>query len=279
EQRDFPWRRTRDPWSVLVSEVMLQQTQAHRVAERFGAFMRRFPTAAAMAAGSDAEVLAAWSGLGYNRRAVALRRAAIMVDQHGWPHDVAGLQDLPGIGPYTARAVAALAFGRPVGAVDTNVRRWLVRRLGMARDASSSSLQAVADALAADAPDADQAAAWMHASMEFGAAVCRARNPDCEACPVADGCPSRGRGVAVPVARQPTFAGSAREARGLLLKALASAPEHRLPMAEVASIVSDVDLDRLLPGLERDGLAHRSDDLVCLGGRESDGGAVATIGT
>ena len=149
DHRDFPWRRTTDPYVVLVSEVMLQQTQASRVAERFPAFMDRFPTARALAVASEAEVLAAWSGLGYNRRALALRRAAAVVSTRGWPREVVALERLPGIGPYTARAVASLAFGEPVGVVDTNVRRWLVRRLGLSRHAPARDLQTTADALAA----------------------------------------------------------------------------------------------------------------------------------
>ncbi|HEX6140943.1 MAG TPA: A/G-specific adenine glycosylase, partial [Candidatus Limnocylindria bacterium] len=214
EHRDFPWRRTRDPWAVLVSEVMLQQTQASRVVERFPPFLERFPTAQAMVDATDAEVLAAWSGLGYNRRALALRRAAQAVVASGWPDDVAGLASLPGVGAYTARAVAALAFGLPVGAVDTNVRRWLVRRFGLPLDAAPSRLQALADRLASPAAGPAEAAAWMHASMEFGARICSSRKPLCDACPLARGCPSRMRAVHVPVARQAAFAGSRRAARG-----------------------------------------------------------------
>src|SRR5439155_24520259 len=131
DHRDFPWRRTTDPYAVLVSEVMLQQTQASRIAERFPIFMRRFPTAADLAAAPEADVLTAWSGLGYNRRALALRRAASGVSLHGWPREVGALERLPGIGPYTARALASLAFATPVGVVDTNVRRWLIRRFGV----------------------------------------------------------------------------------------------------------------------------------------------------
>src|SRR5688572_22945913 len=112
-RRDFPWRGTHDPYAVLVSEVMLQQTQAARVAERFPGFMARFPTADALATASAASVLAEWSGLGYNRRALSLQRAAAAVAREGWPSDVAGLERLPGVGPYTARAVASLAFGIP----------------------------------------------------------------------------------------------------------------------------------------------------------------------
>ncbi|MDQ3881463.1 MAG: A/G-specific adenine glycosylase, partial [Chloroflexota bacterium] len=138
-RRDVPWRRTRDPYAVLVSEVMLQQTQAARVAERFPRFMARFPTAAALAAAEPAAVLTEWSGLGYNRRAVALQHTAQRVAVDGWPRDVIALEALPGIGPYTARAVASLAFGVRAGVVDTNVRRWLARRFGIrsARDAQS----------------------------------------------------------------------------------------------------------------------------------------------
>ena len=179
--RDVPWRRTTDPWAVLVSEVMLQQTQASRVADRFPGFLDRFPTPQAMAAAPTAEVLAAWSGLGYNRRALALHRAGTKLAAEGWPATTDGLEALPGVGRYTARAVAALAFGRPVGAVDTNVRRWLVRRFGIPAAAPPAQLQAAADALAgADAQvTAAEAAAWMHASMEFGAMVCTARRPAC----------------------------------------------------------------------------------------------------
>ena len=183
DHRDFPWRRTTDPYAVLVSEVMLQQTQASRVAERFPTFMSRFPTAAALASASEAEVLAAWSGLGYNRRALALRRSATAVVDHGWPQGVTALQRLPGIGPYTARALASLAFGEPVGVVDTNVRRWLVRRFGLSPDGGPRELQTLANALAA-AGHATDAAPWTHATMEFGAAICTPRNPRCNACPI-----------------------------------------------------------------------------------------------
>jgi A/G-specific adenine glycosylase len=277
EHRDFPWRASRDPWSVLVSEVMLQQTQASRVAVRFPQFMAAFPTTAAMAVAGDAAVLAAWSGLGYNRRALALRRAARAVELDGWPADVAGLERLPGVGPYTARAVAALAFGRAVGAVDTNVRRWLVRRLGLAPDAPPRVLQAWADALAAPATVPVEAAGWMHASMEFGARVCASREPDCDACPIAAGCPSRGRAGRVPVPRQAPFAGSARAARGAVLRALVTAPDHALPRRQLVAILDDGELESVLAGLERDGLAHGLAGMVRLGSADGKRPA-ATIG-
>lgn len=280
EHRDFPWRRTTDPWAVLVSEVMLQQTQASRVAERFPPFLDRFPTAAAMAAASDATVLVAWSGLGYNRRALALRRTALAIAQHGWPRDVDGLERLPGIGPYTARAVASLAFGEPVGVVDTNVRRWLVRRFGLPAEARPASLQGLADRLARPSGGTAETAAWTHASMEFGARVCVSRAPRCATCPVASGCPSRGVAAGVPVPRQAAFAGSERAARGALLKRLVAAPGQTLSLGAAQDAVpglSGLSFERIAGGLERDRLAHRSDGTLHLGGGESDGDE-ATIG-
>jgi A/G-specific adenine glycosylase len=257
---------------------MLQQTQASRVVERFPPFMARFPTAAAMAGAADAEVLASWSGLGYNRRAVSLRRVAVKVVRDGWPDDVAGLQSLPGIGPYTARAVAALAFGRPVGAVDTNVRRWLVRRFGLAAETPGTLLQQLADVLAAPAATSDEARRWMHASMEFGARVCSARAPACATCPVARGCPSRGHAAIVPVARQPAFAGSSRERRGRVLRLLTAAEGHRVSLQAIGAAVREHDLEGLLDGLERDGLVHRQGSTLHLGPRDGRP-PVATIGS
>jgi A/G-specific adenine glycosylase len=274
DHRDFPWRRTSDPYAVLVSEVMLQQTQATRVAERFPVFMSRFPSATALAAASDAEVLAAWSGLGYNRRALALHRAATEVASNGWPQGVAALERLPGIGPYTARAIASLAFGEPVGVLDTNVRRWLVRRFGLRADASTRELQGLADALATAGTAAD-AAPWTHATMEFGASICTQRNPRCEACPIADGCPSRGLAIRVPVPRQASFAGSDRAHRGAILRALARAPGHTMLMRGAWDLLPEGAADRLVAGLERDGLVHRSEGRLVLGGPSEP---AATIG-
>jgi A/G-specific adenine glycosylase len=273
EHRDFPWRSTRDPYAVLVSEVMLQQTQASRVIPRFDRFMHRFPTATALAEAPPSAVLAEWAGLGYNRRALALRQAATMVVRDGWPADVAGLERLPGIGPYTARAIASLAFGLPAGVVDTNVRRWLLRRFG-GTDAPSA-LQSLADALATPCPDG-RAADWTHATMEFGAAVCRARAPRCGACPIARGCPSRGRSVNVPVARQAPILGSDRAHRGAVVRTLSATATHALPADELRRrLATETERigpppdgerwERILGGLERDGLVHRSNGVVLLG--------------
>lgn len=280
--RDFPWRATSDPYAVLVSEVMLQQTQAARVAERFGRFMDRFPTAGSLAAASSADVLAEWSGLGYNRRALALQRAAATVSREGWPRDVSGLSALPGVGPYTARAVASLAFGVPAGVVDTNVRRWLLRRFGGPDD--PRWLQAVADALAAPGLGAD-VAAWTHATMEFGAGVCRSREPRCNACPIAQGCPSRGAASVVPVPRQAALRGSDRAYRGAILRLLSGTRRHALDeralraglAADVGrngsvldAVLDDRGWERIVATLVADGLVHRSRGAVRLG--------LATIG-
>jgi A/G-specific adenine glycosylase len=234
--------------------------------------MARFPTAAALAATSPAELLAEWSGLGYNRRALALQRAATTVVRDGWPETIDGLQRLPGVGPYTARAVASLAFGTPVGVVDTNVRRWLIRRLAVGD--ASMELQRAADALATATRDG-RAADWTHATMEFGASVCRSRAPRCDTCPIADGCPSRGVAALVPVARQAPLRGSDRAYRGAVVRLLAerdadglAEPALRRRIADDRGIGPALDDDRwarVLDALQRDGLVHRAGGLVRLG--------------
>jgi A/G-specific adenine glycosylase len=249
---------------------MLQQTQASRIAERFDAFMDRYPSPQAMAAVPPAAVLAAWSGLGYNRRALHLHAAAIRISSDGWPTTVAELEALPGIGAYSARAIASIALGQPVGAVDTNVRRWLVRRLGAA-PSDRAGLQRLANGLAASAahPAPEETAAWTHATMEFGARVCTARNPRCGACPVSRGCPSRVDPPHVAVPRQSAATASTRAARGALLRALSAAPNHRLSDARarktVEGMVSAADFGSFTARLEQDGLLHRSGRAVVLG--------------
>jgi len=172
---------------------MAQQTQASRAAEAWGRFMGRFPTAAALADAAPAEVLRAWQGLGYNRRAVHLQQAARrIVDVHGGrlPADVVALEGLPGVGPYTARAVAALAFGQPVGAVDTNVRRVITRLVGRAPGSLPAPVvQRLADAAVDPARPGD----WTHGLMDVGARLCRPRRTDCPACPLAAWCRSADR--------------------------------------------------------------------------------------
>jgi A/G-specific adenine glycosylase len=282
DHRDLPWRRTRDPYAVLVSEVMLQQTQANRVVDRYERFLARFPTAQALAGASDAAVLAEWSGLGYNRRALALRRAAMAISAGGWPDGSAELQRLPGVGPYTARALASLAFGEAVGVVDTNVRRWLVRRFGLPISSGSARLQPLADELAIGSseppPDRAEVAAWTHASMELGASICRPRAPLCGACPVARGCPSRGRAIHVPAPQQAPFPSSNRAARGALIRALAGAPNHELTRTQAIDQLADsFQAESAANELEREGLLHSDGDRLRLGPAESRRHA-ATIG-
>ena len=241
--RALPWRSTRDPYAILVSEFMAQQTQIARVLERYERWMARWPTAEALAAATPAEVLTEWVGLGYNQRALRLRAACAIVARDGWPRDSRGLRALPGVGPYTAAAVASFAFGERVAAVDTNVRR-VAGRLG-----------ADPAALLPAARHAD----WNQAAMELGARVCTARAPRCGDCPAAQWCPSRGR--VAPVARSPRasrpadpaaprFEDTDRWARGRIVAALAAG--DGLP-AQIAP----ERLERVLAGLERDGLIER----------------------
>jgi A/G-specific adenine glycosylase len=195
--RELAFRATRDPWAILVSEAMAQQTQAARAADAWTAWMRRFPTVESVASAPPADILRAWAGLGYNRRAVHLHRAAkAIVARHGGqvPDNVEALLTLPGVGPYTARAVAAIAFGRRVGAVDTNVRRVLGRVVaGDPGRLAPGAMQALADA----AVPPRRSGTWTHALMDLGARVCRPRRPQCDECPARPWC---------------TYAGEARAA-------------------------------------------------------------------
>lgn len=227
--RSLAFRATRDPYAILVSEVMAQQTQISRVVPAWEAFMARFPTIEALADATPADVLRAWQGMGYNRRALNLQRAArVVVAEHGGrlPADLPSLERLPGIGPYTARAVGSIAFGLPVGAVDTNVRRVLGRALGMTGpEGLPRDLQAAADASTDRARPAD----WTHALMDLGATVCRPRNPRCDACPIATWCRTAGRPpIQVIPAREaapPTipFSATTRWLRGRIIDRLRSA--------------------------------------------------------
>jgi len=238
--RDLPWRQTTDPYAILVSEVMLQQTQVVRVAPRYLAWLERWPTAEALAAAPLADVLREWVGLGYNRRAVRLWEAAGVVASRGWPED---LRELPGVGPYTAAAVASFAFGRQVAAVDTNARR-VAQRWG--HGTAESVL-----------PDG-RAAEFNQAMMELGATVCGARRPRCDACPIG-ACRSRGRVAPAPAGRArgaARFEDTDRYARGRVVAALAAGEE--LPD------LSPERLARVLEALVRDGLVVRDADGVRL---------------
>jgi A/G-specific adenine glycosylase len=192
--RDLPWRRTRDPYAILVSEVMLQQTQVERVVPRWYAWLARWPTVEALAAASTADVILEWQGLGYNRRAVNLHRAARAVAKNGWHDD---LTVLPGVGPYTAAAVGNFAFGRDVLPVDTNVRR-VQERTGDGFDAECAQ-----------------------ALFDLGATICLARIPRCGVCPLAAACPSRGSRYE-PLRKQGPFEGSFRQRRAETLRLVAA---------------------------------------------------------
>jgi len=273
--RRLVFRGGSDPYGVLVAEVMAQQTQVSRVELAWPVFMARFPTPAALAVAPTSEVLRAWAGLGYNRRALGLQRAARrIVEGHDGrvPGSVAELEALPGVGPYTARAVAAIAFGVPVAAVDTNVRRVVGRLLELTGEGSSATaLQGAADGLVDPARSAD----WTHAVMDLGATVCRGR-PICAACPIRPWCataaatppsgaasPSRPlRPVRRPAGLQglsrPAFPQTRRWLRGRLVARLReTTPGRWQQLAGPLGEHSAASVEEALLGLERDGLVER----------------------
>ncbi|HKN49715.1 MAG TPA: A/G-specific adenine glycosylase [Actinomycetota bacterium] len=229
----YPWRADPHPYGVLVSEMMLQQTQVSRVVPAYLRFLSLFPTPAALAAAPLADVLRAWKGLGYNRRAAALWRAAgVIVAEHAGavPSDPAALAALPGVGPYTAAAVASFAFGAAVPAIDTNVHRVVARhRLGLDPPGG------VAVRRAAEAwIDRADPGAWNAALMDLGREVCRPE-PLCAGCPLRRGCRFRAMpgGVRRPGRRPEPFAGSMRQLRGRIVDAVREAPS--VTVAEVAA--------------------------------------------
>jgi A/G-specific adenine glycosylase len=223
--RPLPWRETVDPYAVLVSEVMAQQTQVDRVIPRWERWLERWSTIEALAAASRADVIREWQGLGYNRRALSLHRAAQHVAAHGWPDD---LTELPGVGRYTADAVACFALGRDVLPVDVNVRR-VQERTGYSFTAAAAQ-----------------------ALMDLGATVCLARIPRCGDCPLASECPSRGRRYE-PLRKQGPFDGSFRQRRAATLRLVADAGR---PLAEL-----DADA---VAALAKDGLVHVAEGVVSL---------------
>jgi A/G-specific adenine glycosylase len=280
--RDLPWRRTRDPYRIMVSELMLQQTQVDRVIPKYHAFLATFPTLEALAAAPTAEVIRAWSGLGYNRRAVNMQRTArAVLEEHGgqFPRDVVALLKLPGIGPYTAGAIACFAFEQDVAFMDTNIRR-VVQRLFVGPEASVPAGEARLVELAEAAIPAGQGWAWNQAIMELGALICTAGSPTCWRCPVRAGCrayaawraadeqvfadgqaaPTRQRRVAER--REAPYAGSNRYYRGRVVEALRRLPAGTaLPLRELGGHVKDgfgegdlAWLRAVIEGLARDGL-------------------------
>ena len=222
---DLPWRRTRDPYAVLVSEVMLQQTQVSRVVPRYERWLERWPTAEALARAAPADVIVEWQGLGYNRRALNLHRAARVIAERGWPDD---LTELPGVGRYTADAVAAFALGAPVLPRDTNVLRIEERTRHRFGHECGQAL------------------------MDLGRTVCLARVPRCGECPLAAVCPSRGMRYE-PLRKQSRFEGSFRQRRAHALRLVADRPRS----------ADDLDAE-VVRALERDGLVVTRDGLVSL---------------
>jgi A/G-specific adenine glycosylase len=269
-RRDLPWRRTRDPWAVLVSELMLQQTQVARVVPRWRRFLERFPDVATAAAAGPGPVVEEWAGLGYNRRAVNLQRCAVeVVDRHGgrFPDRLDALLALPGVGPYTARAVLAFAFEHDEAVVDTNVGRILARTAG--RPLGPRDAQAAADELV----PAGEGWAWNQALLDLGATVCLKREPQCGRCPVAPSCSWHLAGSPDPdpavgshaVSRgQSRFEGSFRQGRSRLLDVLRLGPS--LPAEQWPSACGWADRgdgpelsERAARALVSDGLARLDD--------------------
>ncbi len=252
----YPWRGERDPYRVLVSEVMLQQTQATRVVPSYLVFVDRFPDLASLAAATRRDVLLAWAGLGYNRRAVALHEAArAVVERHGGaiPCEPPELEALPGIGAYTAAAVASIAFGRPVPAIDTNVRR-VVARARLGAEPHEVTASQVRDAAWSWLERADPGG-WNQAVMDLGRELCRPA-PRCNACPLAGGCRFhvQGRHPSPHRRGSPPYQGSTRQARGRVVEQLLARESATLgSLAATAGLPLD-RMAKVVEGLVADGL-------------------------
>ena len=266
--RDLPWRRPGfTAWGTLVSEFMLQQTPVVRVIPRLAEWLERWPSPSALAAVPPGDAVRAWASLGYPRRALNLHACAVAIAElHGGvvPEDVDELLALPGVGPYTARAVAVFAYGHRHPVVDTNVRRVLARALDgqgePAPPATRRDLAAMDAVLPAELADAR---VFNAAAMELGAIVCTARAPKCDECPIRDACAWRAEGYPVYLgARKPVqkrFEGSDRQVRGLILAEL-RAVDVPVPASELSAVCADgIQRSRAIAGLLNDGLAVRTD--------------------
>jgi A/G-specific adenine glycosylase len=289
--RELPWRHTRDPYQIMVSEIMLQQTQVDRVIPKYHAFLGLFPSLAALAAAPTADVIRAWTGLGYNRRAVNMQRAArAVLEAHAgqFPRDMAKLLKLPGIGPYTAGAIACFAFEQDVAFIDTNIRR-VVQRLFVGPEETSPAGEAQLLAIAHVAVPPGQGWAWNQAIMELGALICTAAAPACWRCPVRAHCrayadrraadeqlfthasvpePRRVRRVAER--REAAYAGSNRFYRGRMIEALRQlGPGEAMPLPALGRQIKDGFTEADMPWLRAltDGLAR--DGLLALEGEQA----------
>lgn len=259
--RELPWRRTRDPWAVLVSEVMLQQTQVARVISKWPAFLEAFPTTEHCASAALGDILRLWQGLGYPRRARNLHEAARAIERMGvFPETLEGLRGLPGVGAYTARAVLAFAFEIDAAVVDTNIARVFARVAG--RRLTAGQVQALADATL---PQGDSWR-WNQCLMDLGATLCRPA-PRCAGCPLNATCAWRGVGAdpalgSAGVGRaQGRFEGSERQARGKLLKALAAGS---VPVSDTPRVMAHAAAHRLVAELCAEGLVRTDGDLLHL---------------
>ena len=270
--RPLPWRAEgTGAWEILLCEVMSQQTPVARVEPVWRAWLERWPGPAELAAAAPADVIRMWGKLGYPRRALRLRECAlVVVDTHGGrvPHDVDELLALPGVGDYTARAVACFAYGQRVPVVDTNVRRVVARAVRGEAEAGPPSTRrdlAAVEALLPD--DREQAVAFSIAIMELGALVCTARTPRCDDCPLASSCAWLAAGRPDwdgPRRKVQTFAGTDRQVRGLLLDVLRDG-DGTAPRAALDAVWPDaVQRDRALDSLVADGLMVRTGDLYAL---------------
>jgi A/G-specific adenine glycosylase len=258
--RTFAIRESRDPYAILVSEVMAQQTQIGRAQEYWTRWLAEFPTVDALARATPAAVLRAWAGLGYNRRAIDLQRAArVIVAEHDGrvPDTIASLERLPGVGPYTARAVAAIAFGRPVTPIDTNVRRVLSRVTSRSGDVDARRLQSIGDA----SVPLGLAREWTHALMDVGATFCRSRAPRCEACPLRAWC--RYAAASSPKRAAPRrrtsepYTGSTRWLRGRLLARLRDVRDGQWTTFDTSvGAHAAGDVHKALAAMARDGLVE-----------------------
>ncbi len=270
EGRDLPWRRVRDPYRILVSEVMLQQTQVDRVIPKYHEFLALFPDAKTLAQASAGDVLRAWSGLGYNRRALNLQRACQAVVERfdgEFPHDVEELLSLPGVGPYTAGAIACFAFEHDVGFVDTNIRR-VLHRISAGPELPEPKLtERELRELASRSVPEGQGWVWNQALIELGAIICRARTVACEICPVGDWCDSRyvirQAIAATPRTRTPgpRFEDTSRYVRGRIVEFLREHPEG-LQSNELADRIRPAEpnthwIHPYLDALEIEGLIER----------------------
>ena len=293
--RDLPWRASDDPYHALVAEFMLQQTGVGRVLPVYASFLERFPTLAVLADAPVADVIRAWSGMGYNRRAINLQRAArVIVEEHGGiiPRDPRVLETLPGIGRYTAAAIACFAFRQPVPVMDTNIRRVLGRVLIGHKDVGADTGWALAEA--AVPRDGGRASSWHQALMDLGATVCSARRPRCDECPVNELCAARPlfsgddspsiRYAELPetlttlsVAERPRstqqgWVGTTRYYRGRIVEALRNHANGAMELGELGPLVREDYtptehgdwLRGLLGGLERDGLVVAPGEVVGL---------------